>query len=121
MASVAAGCDQCNGQPTGTFVPADSHQSPTRQVRLRLTPRCGVRTYPPTETGQPHEVILMTARQPPVHLAAAMWRTARPAAPTLQARRGKTSATHQPASGAARSPSVAPVAAADRCAGEGWS
>src|SRR5215813_6807030 len=68
MASVAAGCDQCNGQPAGTFVPADRHQSSTSQVHLRLTPRCGVRTYLPTETGQPHEVVLKTARQPSGHL-----------------------------------------------------
>jgi hypothetical protein len=64
MASVAAGCDQCNGQPAGTFVPADRYQRSTGQVHLRLTPRCGVRTYLPTETGQPPEVILMTASSP---------------------------------------------------------
>src|SRR5215470_13313080 len=55
MASVAAGCDQCNGQPAGTFVPADRHQSSTSQVHLRLRLRCGVRTYLPTETGQPRQ------------------------------------------------------------------
>jgi len=49
----------------------------------------------------------MTARQPPGHLAAAMWRTARPSAPTLLARRGKTSATHQPAARPDRRPLLA--------------
>jgi len=36
-----------------------------------------------------------------------MWRTARPAAPTLQARRGKASATHQLAAGPDRRPLLA--------------
>src|SRR5215467_12898124 len=73
MASVAAGCDQFNGQPVG---PAD----------------------PPTETGQPYKVILRTARQPPgrCHVVNRPPRRA-----DAEARQGQTSATRQPASGAA--------------------